>query len=319
MEIVGIGNALLDVISFVESDYPPSLGIHNLTTTHVGYDRMEDLLLAVPNPVFVAGGGAANTVRVAALLGLRSRFVGAVGRDRFADLFRQDMEEANVEFLAVEKAHPTGIYLALVGEDGSRSVVVSPAAAGELTISEIPEETFLPGAILYVDGFIADRRELFIHILERGRRAGMRVAVDAASFSLANRNAAFFLEAFEEYCEWVFFNEDELHAVAGLPLDEALSLFVASRFELIVKRAERGAIWTYGDRRIDSPVRSFTPMDETGAGDAFSAGFLAAVLDGQPPEVCLRLGNRIAEEIIQVPGCRLDPQRIRQARKSILA
>ncbi|NLJ45271.1 MAG: adenosine kinase [Treponema sp.] len=318
MELVGIGNALLDVISFVDSDYPPYLGVHNLTTNHVPYDRMEDLLLAVPEPIFVAGGGAANTIRVAALLGLRGRFVGAVGRDRFADLFRRDMEEAGAEFLAVEKNHPTGIFLALVGEDGSRAIVVSPGAAGELSIPEIPERTFVPGAILYVDGFVASRRELFIHILERGRSAGMRVAVDAASFSLANRNAAFFLDAFEEYCEWVFVNEDELRALAGLPLDEALSLFAASRFELIVKRAERGAIWSYGDRRIDSPVRALTPMDETGAGDAFAAGFLAAVLEGKPPEVCLRMGNRVAEEIIQVPGCRLDPGRIRRARQSVL-
>lgn len=319
MELVGIGNALLDVISFVDPDYPPYLGVHNLTTSHVPYDRMEDLLLAVPDPIFVAGGGASNTVRVAALLGLKSRFVGAVGRDRFADLFRQDMEEAKAEFLAVEKPNPTGIFLVLVGEDGTRSIVVSPGAAGELSIPEIPEGTFIPGAILYVDGFIASRRELFINILERGRQAGMRVAVDAASFSLANRNAAFFLDAFDEYCEWVFVNEDELRALSGLPLDESLSLFASSRFELIVKRAERGAIWAYGDRRIDSPVRAFTPMDETGAGDAFAAGFLAAVLDGKPPEVCLRMGNRIAEEIIQVPGCRLDPNRLRRARQSVLA
>jgi sugar/nucleoside kinase (ribokinase family) len=319
MELVGIGNALLDVISFVESDYAPFLGVHNLTTSHVQYDRMEDLLLAVPEPAFVAGGGAANTVRVASLLGLKSRFVGAVGRDKFASIFRQDMEEAGAEFLGVEKNHPTGIFLALVGEDGSRAIVVSPGAAAEMAIPEIPEKTFEPGAILYVDGFLASNRELFIYVLERGRAAGMRVAVDVASFSLANLNAAFFLDAFEEYCEWVFLNEDELRALSGLPLDESLSLFAASRFELIVKRAERGAIWTYGDRRIDSPVRAFTPMDETGAGDAFAAGFLAAVMEGHPPEVCLRMGNRIAEEVIQVPGCRLDPSRIRRARRSILA
>jgi len=86
-----------------------------------------------------------------------------------------------------------------------------------------------------------------------------------------------------------------------------------------VKRAERGAIWTYGDRRMDSPVRAFTPMDETGAGDAFAAGFLSAVLEDYPPEICLRMGNRIAEEVIQVPGCRLDPRRLQKARYSILA
>lgn len=318
MELVGIGNALLDVISFVDSDYPPFLGVHNQTTNHVPYDRMEDLLLAVTDPVFIAGGGAANTVRVASMLGLKSRFVGAVGRDKFAVLFRRDMEETEADFLAVEKVQPTGIFLALVGEDGSRAIVVSPGAAAELTIQEIPDEAFVPGAVLYVDGFIAARRELFIHILERGRSAGMRLAVDAASFSLASRNAGFFLDAFEEYCEWVFVNEDELHALTGLPLEEALSIFTASRFELIVKRAERGAIWTYGDRRIDSPVRAITPMDETGAGDAFAAGFLAAVLEGCPPAICLRMGNRVAEEVIQVPGCRLDPNRICRARRSIL-
>lgn len=319
MELVGIGNALLDVISFVQSDYAPYLGVHNLTTSHVQYDRMEDLLLAVPDPVFVAGGGAANTARVISLLGMKSRFIGAVGRDRFAELFRRDMEEAGSEFYAVEKSHPTGVFLALVGEDGSRAIVVSPGAAAELSISDIADDVFIPGAILYVDGFIASRRELFIHILERGKNAGMRVAVDVGSFSLANSNASFLLDAFEEYCEWVFLNEDELRALSGLPVDEALSLFAASRFELIVKRAERGAIWSYGDRRMDSPVRAFTPMDETGAGDAFAAGFLAAVLQGYPPEICLRMGNRIAEEIIQVPGCRLDPKRIQKARQSILA
>lgn len=140
----------------------------------------------------------------------------------------------------------------------------------------------------------------------------MEIAVDLGGLSLAATNKDYLLEVLPGNCDVLFANEDEFAALSDLPLREGVELFGACDLELVVKRAERGAIWARGGEIIDSPVREQRPVDETGAGDAFAAGFLVGRDRGLPPERCLRLGNRVAEEVLGVPGLGVDPDRLRR-------
>jgi fructokinase len=145
----------------------------------------------------------------------------------------------------------------------------------------------------------------------------MEIAIDLGSLSLVEAERDFILEILTDYCDWLFANEDEFCALSGLPLGEGLDLLADSGPALIVKRSERGAVYARGELRLESPVRALYPVDETGAGDAFAAGFLTAMARGLPPERCLRLGNRIAEEVLLVPGLAVDPDRLRSALGSV--
>jgi sugar/nucleoside kinase (ribokinase family) len=319
MEIVGIGNALMDVIAFVDEEFAPSLGFHNNTTTHLERERLDSVLSRIPEPLMIAGGGAANTTRVAALLGIKSTFLGSIGEDRFGELYRGDLESDGVTVEARLSPRKTGVFLSLTRPDGGRTVLVAPGAALDVSFEPPPPELFRRGAILYLEGFLLRDRGFFMACLESARQADMDIAIDLASYGLVGVERGFLLEIVPEYASYLFANEDEFCALADLPLEEGLDFLADSGPAFVVKLAERGAVYAQGALRVGSPVRAQSPLDSTGAGDAFAAGFLAGVAKGFPPERCLRLGNRIAEEVIRVPGLAVDTDRLRAALTSVSA
>jgi len=319
MDVVGIGNALMDVIAFVDEDFAPSLGFHNNSTVHLERSRLELVLEALDRPYLTAGGGAANMAKTAATLGLASAFVGALGQDRYGDLYRADFEAARVCSRFSISDESTGVYCALIKPDGGRTLLVAPGAAGYVTRQAPPADLFSKEAILYIEGFLLRDRRFFLSTLETARSAGMRIAIDLGSQSLVQASRGFILDLLPDYCDYLFANEDELEALSELPLGEGLALLGEGETAVIVKLAERGAIYARKGERVESPVRAVRPVDETGAGDAFAAGFLSGLARSFPPERCLRLGNRIAEEVLLVPGLSVDPERIRRARSSVAA
>lgn len=312
MEIVGIGNALMDVIAFVDEAFAPAHGFHNNAVAHLDRERLERVLADLADPATSAGGGAANAVRVASMLGSRAAYAGCVGRDGRGDRFREDLEADGVVSLLSLSREPTGVYCALVRPDGGRTLLVSTGAASRLTDSAPPDAVFKKGAILYLEGFLLGNRGYFFSCLSRAREAGMEIALDLGSHSLVRAQRDFILEILPEYCDILFANEDEFEALCGLSLREGLGLLGAENLTTVVKLGERGAVWAKGGVAHESPVRAIAPVDETGAGDAFAAGFLVGRSIGLPPERCLRVGNRMAEEILNVPGLGVDPERLRK-------
>lgn len=319
MEIVGVGNALMDIIAFVHDEFAPSIGFHNNTTTHLDSARIEAVMDQLPEtPLISAGGGAANTTRVASMLGIKSTFVGSVGGDRLGGLYRADLALAGVSLKLVSSSRPTGVFLSMTRSDGGRTILVSPGAALDISQSSPPPDIFRRGSILYLEGFLLRDREYFMACLDGARLAGMEIAVDLASYGLVSVERGFLLEVLPEYASYIFANEDEFCALTELPAEEGLDFLADSGPAFIIKVGERGAVYAQGENRFESPVRAQLPLDETGAGDAFAAGFLAGLARGLPPERCLRAGNRVAEEVIQVPGLCVDSDRIKQAFASIL-
>ncbi|MCX7025488.1 MAG: adenosine kinase [Spirochaetes bacterium] len=316
MDLYGIGNALLDASAAVETGFAPRHGYTAGSVSHIEYPKLEKILGSLPHPVLSAGGGALNTIRLAAFLGLESGFCGAVGKDGFGDLIRADLEDAGVRHALAAKDGPTGVFLSTRSGDGRRTVLVAPGAAAELVPADIPDAAFSRGVTLYLDGYMAERESLFRHCMDRGRSAGMKLAFDAASASLVRRKLEFFTSVISEYSPLVFMNEDEAVALLGGPLEHhRLGKMDA---EFVVKRAGFGAVYISRDDVVESPVRVQDPYDETGAGDAFAAGFLVGRIRGMAPERCLRLGNRAAGEIIRVPLCAIEKARFASALKTVV-
>ena len=315
---MGIGNALMDVIAFVDEAYAPKLGFHNNAVLHIERSRLDSILAELTDASVSAGGGVANTLRAAAYLGADAVFSGMVGDDELGKRYEEELVASGVKTLLSRTGAGTGVYCALIRPDGGRTLLVAPGAALDISLEEPRAALFRSGGLFYLECFLLADRAFFMDCLRRGRGAGMEIAMDLASRAVVADNREFLLAALPEYCDLLFANEDEFVALTGLPLREGLELLAGWDIEIIVKRAELGAVWARGGRMVSSPVREMSPVDPTGAGDAFTAGFLYGRSLGLAPERCLRMGNRVAEEILGVPGFGVDPDRVRRVASSLL-
>lgn len=319
MRLSCAGNALYDIISFVDTDFPSSVGLHGGLTVHMSRTELEPLLSALPGSACGAGGGAANTARVFSSLGFQASFAGRIGDDEYGGRYESDLAGSGVSCHLERGAGSTGLFCVMLEPDGKRTVAVSPGAASLLAPDAIPDSFFSPDSTLYVDGFLADRPETVEAIVARATKAGMAMALDIGGSRIAARNRGFFMRLIRERCLWTFMNEDEYRALSGEGVDESLIAFSASvPGTLVVKRAEVGAVTVSDGDIIESAVRSIQARDTTGAGDSFAAGFLAAALSKAPLARCLRLGNRIAEQALAVPGVAVDAVRLRKAAAAVL-
>ncbi|MGD9941531.1 MAG: adenosine kinase [Clostridia bacterium] len=319
MKLACVGNALVDVIAFVETDFLSEFGMQAGSTSHVDHKRLKPILAALQNPAISAGGGAANTARTFVNLGYEAAFAGCVGQDVYAERYAKDLRGVGVDVSLQHRVEPTGVFCALIAPDGRRSVVVSPSAALSFRPEAVSEAFFNKDAVLYMDGFLAAVPGAMEILASRARAAGMKIALDVAGHGIATAFRERFTVMIQEYCDWVFMNEDEFLAVTGESMDSGLINFSASvSGTVVVKLAEAGAVCARRGSVTESPVRSIRVTDETGAGDAFAAGFLSAALSGVSLARCLRLGNRVAEQVIQIPGVSLGPERLQRASAAVL-
>ena len=319
MKLACVGNALVDVIAFVQTDFSSRFGIHIGSTSHVDHLSLAPVLAALSDPAISAGGGAANTARTFVHLGHEAVFAGCVGKDMYADRYTGDLHGSGVMVSLQHCDEPTGVFCALIAPDGRRSVVVSPSAALRFQPEAVPEAFFTRNTVLYLDGFLAAVPGAMEAVASRARAAGMKIALDVAGHGIASAFRDRFLVMIQNYCDWVFMNEDEFMAVTGSSIDSGLVHFSANvAGTVVVKLAEAGAVCARRGVVTESPVRSIRVMDETGAGDAFAAGFLSAALSGVSLARCLRLGNRVAEQVIQIPGVSIGPERLQRASAAVL-
>jgi len=307
--IVAIGNALMDIFAFAAPELPSSFGFKPYSVSHLE-GGLEPILRSIEGATMEAGGGAANMARASSLLGLDSLFVGTVGDDELGRRYCLDLAAAGTATSLSISSSPTGVYLVLIHPDDRRTILVAPGAAPQVA-KERMDFPRRAGDILYIDGFALASGSLLEEEGERAKSAHMVVAIDLGSTHLVESRREYLLEAIPRYCDFVFANEHEFGVLVEDSLEGGCKRLADVPCTFVVKRAERGAAHCRGGLRIESPVRAQKPFDATGAGDSFAAGFLAGYVHGFTPERCLRFGNRLAEEVLGVPGLAFDAKKIR--------
>jgi fructokinase len=338
IELAGIGNALVDVFAAVDEEVGPLLGLYPNKSVHVDYERLSEILVALSEPVIGSGGGAANITKIAALLGLNTAFVGRVGSDRsgksdrFAGIFESELREAGVTPLLTRGKEPTGACAIIRMPGGSVAVAACPSAALSLGADDVPEDLIRGVKVLALDGFLLGREALVSRVMSLADRFGTVVALDVGSSEMAATHAGLILRMARKYPLILFMNEAEAESFSCAIAAET-GEHCADRSEeneddlfrsvraltsegpfpiIVVKRGPRGALVFAGGDRYDAPARAAVAYDVTGAGDAFAAGFLSAWIHGKPLSECAALGNRVAREVLSVPGTRMDAERLRR-------
>lgn len=335
-ELVGIGNAIMDIFALSTNVSTPGLG--NLPQgqgRHIAPEELAALVQQLSDPVLCAGGGAANTVKLAAQLGIKTAFIGSVGNDAWGERFRQELEDAGTAAHLVTVRDPTGGCVVLKEQGSNARVFASPAAALALGPEHVDRDIIRRAQLIMLDGYILGRTRLVEHVMQTAEQYGTFIAIDAGSVEIVEARAS----RLETYCRTkpliLFLNEDEAEAFCKhldprrallndadkdeedryLPLQ---NLTKQDIFPIIaVKLGDQGGrVFANGEAYL-ARTQAIVPFDTTGAGDAFAAGFLAAWLRGKSLSDCAEMGNRLAREIIRIPGTKIDARKLASLRRSL--
>ena len=342
MELLCIGDAIVDVFAAADPARLDELGIDE-PSQHIGRDEARLLLEElranpVANAVLCSGGAAANVAKVAAMLQIGTAFAGCVGNDDLASVFENDLRAAGVVPLLSAGTEATGLCLALNCNDETR-IASAPGAALEFHEADVTEGMIAEAAALVLDGYMLDRRVLVQHVLELANRREIPVALDVASVSHIRENTEDILLYSRNYPLIVFMNADEAivfyNAIKKNTAEIAASLEAISEHEkenlilkevgpelkyitgrgnfpvIIIKLGSRGAVVLSGGDIHHEKTLAIIPRNTVGAGDAFCAAFMSAWIRGKPIRGCAALGNKVAREILLVPGTQVKAGKLR--------
>jgi adenosine kinase len=311
-DVLGIGNAIVDVITRAEENFLLQQGMRKGAMTLIDEARAEAIYDAMGPAVETSGGSAANTVVGVASLGGRAAFVGKVKDDELGRTFSHDIRAAGVAFATapVSAGPSTGRCYVVVTPDGERTMNTYLGAAQDLHPSDIDAEMIGASAITYLEGYLWDPRhakDAFLKAAKLAHEADRRVALSLSDAFCVDRWRDEFLQLMRSHTvDLIFANEAELQSLYQTA--DFNSAVVALRADIdvaVVTRSEKGCLVLGPDGTEAVPAFPVQRvLDTTGAGDLFAAGFLYGLAQGADDRTCGRLGALAAGEVIQHLGAR---------------
>ena len=311
-DVLGIGNAIVDVIARAEDDFLVAHGMHKGAMALIDEARAEKIYQAMGPAVESSGGSAANTIVGVASFGGHAAFVGKVKDDELGRAFAHDIRAARVAF----DSKPAGdgpstarCYI-MVTPDGERTMNTFLGAAQDLKPADIDEAKVASAALIYLEGYLWDppqAKEAFVKAAAVAHKAGRRVALTLSDAFCVDRYRAEFLDLIRKgTVDIVFANERELHSLyETADFDTAVKALRHDAKLAVITRSEKGCVVV--TRKTVEAVQAMPidrVVDVTGAGDLFAAGFLIGLARGKDHRTAARLGALAAAEVIQHIGAR---------------
>lgn len=309
--IVGLGNAIVDVISSASDSFLEAHGISRNAMSLIEEDRADMLTRASVNALETSGGSGANTIAGVASLGGQAAYIGKVANDRLGDVFRQDMARIGVPFetTPLRDGPATARSIIFVTADGARSMNTFLGASVEFAPSDVDRATVEAAQILYLEGYLFDKplaKEAFVHAAEIAHAAGRKVALTLSDMFCVDRHRDSFRQLVRTQVDILFANEEELLSLYETrDFEAALSQLQADTGIAAVTRSEKGSVVIGDGAPIEVPAEPVDRVvDTTGAGDQYAAGFLFGVAHELPLALCAKLGHIAAGEVISHYGPR---------------
>jgi sugar/nucleoside kinase (ribokinase family) len=311
LDVVGIGNALVDVLSQESDAFLAAQRLTKGAMQLVDEARARELYAAMGPAVEVSGGSAANTIVGVASFGGRAHYIGKVRDDQLGDVFSHDLRAVGVGFTtsAALSGPATGRCLIVVTPDAQRTLTTYLGASVLLGPGDVDKELIERAVIVYLEGYLFDPPEAqrAFHVAAGvAHAAGRRVALTLSDPFCVGRHRAAFRELVERHVDILFANEAEIRALyEAADFDEALQQVRRHCAVAALTRSERGSVVVAGaDVHVVDARRLGTVVDTTGAGDLYAAGFLFGLSRGRDLATCGRLGSLAAAEVISHVGAR---------------
>ncbi|SHE35646.1 Sugar or nucleoside kinase, ribokinase family [Ruegeria intermedia] len=311
--LTGIGNAVVDVISQADDSFLEMMGIEKGIMQLIERERGEVLYAAMENRVQTPGGSVANTIAGAGALGLDAAFIGRVHDDALGRFYADAMNEDGVDFVNPPVPGgelPTSRSMIFVSPDGERSMNTYLGISSELSSTDVPAEVAGNSQIMFLEGYLFDKEKgktAFLEAARDCRNGGGKTGIAISDPFCVERHRTDFLLLIEHELDFVIGNEAEIKSLFETDdLEEALAKTAAICPLVVCTRSGDGVTVLHDGTRIDVPVEKVVPVDATGAGDQFAAGFLFGMATGRDMETCARIGNVCAREVISHIGPRPD-------------
>ena len=303
-DVVGIGNAVVDVISQADDSFLDLMGIEKGIMQLIEQERGEVLYASMKERVQTPGGSVANTIAGAGALGLDTAFIGRVRDDALGHFYADAMNEGGIDFVNPPVAGDlaTSRSMIFVSPDGERSMNTYLGISTTLSSADVPEQVTGNAKLMFLEGYLFDHdagKSAFREAARATRAAGGKAGIAISDPFCVDRHRADFLSLIQHDLDFVIGNEAEIQSLFETDhLDDALMLTSGICPLVVCTRSGDGVTVMDGTVRIDVPVEKVVPVDATGAGDQFAAGFLFGMATGRDYETCARIGNVCAREVI---------------------
>mgnify|MGYP006283594743 CR=1 FL=1 len=320
MRVLGMGNALVDIITSLENDaLLNTFGLPKGSMTLVDHETSNFLnaeTAGLPKQK-ASGGSAANTIHGLAHLDVPSGFIGMVGDDDLGNFFFKDMKSKGIKPILFKSIKETGRAMALISQDSERTFATYLGAAVELSSEDLDSHIFEGYDYLYVEGYLVQDHQLMEKALRVAKNNGLKICIDLASYNIVEQHKDFFLEIIRNYTDILFANNQEAEALTGEKPEKAAKTLGEITEIAVVKTGAEGSVICSDGELIRVGVRPSTPVDTTGAGDMYAAGFLYGMICEQPLDVCGKIGSLIAGRVIEVLGAKMDESAWENLRREI--
>ena len=309
MKILGIGNAIVDVICKVDDNF---IQQNNLTksTMKLFFDENEfkSLLTNLKIEKTVSGGSVANSIVGLSQLGNKVGFIGKVSDDEFGSNYEEGLKKENVEYFYSKKKEelPTGTCLILVTPDSERTMCTFLGTAGKINENDVSSDAIKKSEIIFLEGYLWDEGEPK-KAFDKAINNANKVAMSLSDLFCVDRHKPHFLNLVKNKLDITFANEQEITSlIEAKNFDEVISFSKQLNKLVIVTRGEKGAVAVNGDEVFENDVqKNLNIIDLTGAGDLFAAGFLHGYINKLSTKECLEKGTEMSSKVIQQIGARL--------------
>lgn len=315
-KIIGLGNALVDIIVFIENDsLLVDLELPKGSMTLVDFQKSTAIRKAFEHLDFsiASGGSAANTIHGLAKLGIETSYIGKIGEDDYGNIFRSDLVKSHIHPILLPSETHTGRAVALISPDRERTFATHLGAAIELSAEDLDAEQFKGHDYFHIEGYAVQNNELLEKAVRLAKDDGLMISLDLASYNVVEDNLEFLKYIVRDYVDIVFANEEEAKAFTGKEPEEALDALADICKIAIVKTGKSGSMIKSEGLIYNIDATDASVVDTNGAGDIYAAGFLYGLAKDLPLDDCGKAGAILAGKIIEIIGARLDEKGWKQA------
>ncbi len=308
MKVIGIGNAIVDVICKVDENFLKNNSLTKSTMKLVDENEFKKLLLNLEIEETVSGGSVANSIVGLSQLGNNVGFIGKVSDDKLGAKYEEGLKKEKVKYFYSKKKEtiPTGTCLILITPDSERTMCTFLGTAGKINEKDIDINSVKNSDILFLEGYLWDEGEPK-KAFEKAIKNSKKVAMSLSDLFCVERHKQHFLDLVRNKLHITFANEQEIMSLIDTKdFNNVIEFSKKLKKLLVITRGEKGAIAIKGDEIVECEVKkNLKIIDLTGAGDLFAAGFLHGQINNLSLKESLNKGTEMSSKIIQKIGARL--------------
>ena len=308
MQVIGIGNAIIDVLCRVNDDFLIKNSLTKSTMKLINQDEFKKLLSMIKIEETISGGSVANSIVGLSYLGDKVGFIGKVSDDSLGKEYEKGLEKENVKFLYTKKEEPipTGSCLILITPDSERTMCTFLGTAGKINDQDIDVENTKQAEITLLEGYLWDEGEPK-KAFDKAINSSNKVAMSLSDLFCVERHKDQFLNLVKNKLDIIFSNEQEILALINSnSLEDAINFGKSLKKNIVITRGEKGAVAITNEEVVECDAeKNLKITDLTGAGDLFAAGYLHGIVNNLNTKASLEKGKELSSKIIQKIGARV--------------